>query len=119
MKQCVFVCELQFRKIRYCLFQLQRVNIEFFAAHLKPCGGTPVAEHCIKPNLEPRLAVSFQVSQHTTVNTKRPSVNRRPAREKRSSKPARSVNPRWTNLILCGINGDTGTRPWKIKVNKQ
>jgi hypothetical protein len=30
-----------------------------------------------------------------------------------------SVNPRWTNLILYGINGDTGTRPRKVKVNKQ
>jgi hypothetical protein len=29
----------------------------------------------------------------------------------RSWKAARSVNPRWTNLILYGINGDTKTRP--------
>jgi hypothetical protein len=32
-----------------------------------------------------------------------------------SSKAARSVNPRRTNLTLHGIRGDTGTRPWKDK----
>jgi hypothetical protein len=26
--------------------------------------------------------------------------------------------PPWTNLILYGINVDTGTRPWEVKVNK-
>lgn len=34
----------------------------------------------------------------------------------RSSNAARSVNPRSTNLILYGANGNTGTRPWKNKV---
>jgi hypothetical protein len=37
----------------------------------------------------------------------------------RSSKAVLSVNPRWTNLILYGIDGDKGTRPWKVKVNEQ
>jgi hypothetical protein len=37
----------------------------------------------------------------------------------RSSKVARSVNPRWTNLILYGINGDTGTRPWEVKLRNK
>jgi hypothetical protein len=36
----------------------------------------------------------------------------------RSSKAVLSVNPRWTNLILYGNNGDTGMRPWKVKVKK-
>jgi hypothetical protein len=46
------------------------------------------------------------------------TVNPRPARGICSLKAARSVNPRWTNLILHGINVDTGTRTWKVKVNK-
>jgi outer membrane protein assembly factor BamB len=29
------------------------------------------------------------------------------------------VNQHWWNLILYGINGDTGTRLWKVKVNEQ
>lgn len=29
------------------------------------------------------------------------------------------VNPRWTNLILHGINGNTGGRRWEIKVHKE
>jgi hypothetical protein len=29
------------------------------------------------------------------------------------------VNPRWTNVILYGSNRDTGTRPWRVEVNKQ
>jgi hypothetical protein len=37
----------------------------------------------------------------------------------RPSKAARSENPCWTNLILYEINVDTGTQPWKVKVNKQ
>jgi hypothetical protein len=40
-------------------------------------------------------------------------------RGKRPSNVARSVNPRWTNLILHGINGDAGTRSWKVKINKE
>jgi hypothetical protein len=43
-------------------------------------------------------------------------VNPRLTRGIRSSKAARSVNPRWKNLILYGINGDTGTRPWSKKI---
>jgi hypothetical protein len=35
-----------------------------------------------------------------------------------SSKAVRSLNPRWTKLILYGINGDTGTRPWKVEVSE-
>jgi hypothetical protein len=31
----------------------------------------------------------------------------------------RLLNPRWTKLILYVINGDTGTRHWKVKVNKE
>jgi hypothetical protein len=46
-------------------------------------------------------------------------VNPRPAQGIRSLKAARSVNQRWTNLLLYGNNGDTGTRPWKVKENKQ
>jgi hypothetical protein len=42
------------------------------------------------------------------------TVTPRLTRGIRSSKAARSVNPRWTNLILYGINGDTGTRLWKV-----
>jgi hypothetical protein len=45
--------------------------------------------------------------------------NPRPTRGIRSSKAVGSVNPRWTNLVLYGIDGDTGTRPWKVKVNEQ
>jgi hypothetical protein len=37
--------------------------------------------------------------------------------EKHSSKVANSVNPRWTNLILHGVNGDTGTRMWRYLEN--
>jgi hypothetical protein len=47
------------------------------------------------------------------------TVNHRPAHGIRSSKAARSVNPRWTNLILYRVNGDTGTRPWKVKAIKK
>jgi hypothetical protein len=43
------------------------------------------------------------------------TVNPSPARR---SKAERSVNPRWTNTILYGINTDMGTWPWKTKVNK-
>lgn len=46
------------------------------------------------------------------------TVNPRPKRETRPSKATPSVNLRWTNLILHGINRDMGKRPWKISVNK-
>jgi hypothetical protein len=36
-----------------------------------------------------------------------------------SSKAESSVKPRWTKLILYGIDRDTGSRPWEIKANKQ
>lgn len=42
-----------------------------------------------------------------------------PRRGTRSTEAGRSVNSRWTDLILCGINGDGGTRNWKDKTNKQ
>jgi hypothetical protein len=47
------------------------------------------------------------------------AINPRPTRGIRSSKAALSVNPRWTNIILYWLMGDTGTRPWKVKANKQ
>ena len=31
-----------------------------------------------------------------------------------SSKTARSVNPRYRNLISYGIKGDTSARPWEV-----
>lgn len=34
-------------------------------------------------------------------------------------KLACSMNTHWMNLILYAINGDTGTCPWKVNVNKQ
>jgi hypothetical protein len=37
----------------------------------------------------------------------------------RTSKEACSVNPRCTNSLLYGFNVDTGTWPWKVKVNKE
>lgn len=36
-----------------------------------------------------------------------------------SSKAALPVKPRLTNLILYGISGDMGRRPWKVKASKQ
>jgi hypothetical protein len=36
--------------------------------------------------------------------------------EIRSSKAARSMNPRWTNVILYGINGDTGAYVAVVKL---
>jgi hypothetical protein len=46
-------------------------------------------------------------------NTANPSSKQ----EIRSWKAARSVNPRWTTLILHGTNGVTRKRQWKVKVN--
>jgi hypothetical protein len=46
--------------------------------------------------------ITFEVNPHLTLRI-------------RSSKAARSVKPRWTSLMLYGINGDTGKRPWKVK----
>jgi hypothetical protein len=43
----------------------------------------------------------------------------RPKRKIHSCIAARSMNPRWKNLMLCWIKSDTGTQPWKIKVHKQ
>lgn len=45
--------------------------------------------------------------------------NPRPTRRRRSSKAARSANPRWTKLMFYGINKDTGTWLWKAKVTKK
>lgn len=47
------------------------------------------------------------------------AVNRCSTRGIRFSKAAGSVNPLSTNLIVYGINEDTGTWPRKVKVNKQ
>jgi hypothetical protein len=46
-------------------------------------------------------------------------LNPRQMRWIRSSKAARSVNPRCTQLVLYGFNGDTGRRPWKVRVSKK
>jgi hypothetical protein len=50
------------------------------------------------------LTSSSLRSQHTLVNA-----------GIRFSETAGSLNPRWMNLILYAINGDTGTRQWKVK----
>jgi hypothetical protein len=57
----------------------------------------------------------LQCCQHLFWGT----VNPRQTRGIRSAKAGSSVNSRWTNLILYGINGDAGTRPSKVKLNKQ
>jgi hypothetical protein len=46
-------------------------------------------------------------------------VNPRRTRVKHSSTDVCLVNPRWTNIILYGMNVDRGPRPWKAKANKE
>jgi hypothetical protein len=58
---CVCVCvyyEFQLRKVRYCLFLTitceYTIFLQKFAVHLKPYGGTPVAEHCSILDISPK-----------------------------------------------------------------
>jgi hypothetical protein len=53
MNQCVCLYyEFKLRKIRYCLFLTitceYTISYKKIAAHLKPCGGTPVTGHCTR-----------------------------------------------------------------------
>jgi hypothetical protein len=62
---------------------------------------------------------SKQPSKRTLSDWVLKAVNASPTQGIRALKAARFVNPRWTNLIVDYINGDTGKRPCKVKgINK-
>jgi hypothetical protein len=49
MSQCVCVLRILITKdkiLPFCKYNVQIYFLQKIAAHLKPCGGTPVAGHC-------------------------------------------------------------------------
>jgi hypothetical protein len=82
---------------------------------------TEVAEvNFLRPVAERHLTISQgEWRNKKGIQTEQKYSKHSSTRGIRSSKAARSVNSRWSNSVLYGINGDTGTRPWKAKVNKQ
>jgi hypothetical protein len=63
---------------------------------------------------EPNLTLTTKTHLRITF-----TANPRPMRGTLSTKAARSVNPRWTNLIQNDINGDAWTLPSKVWINKK
>jgi hypothetical protein len=120
VKTMPHICYLIFRNtiIQNVLFRLGGRLCQLLQTRMYVHRGALLA-HCSRVALSNGPQSRYTLAWRRRQSAQRNTVNPHLKRGIRSSKTAPSVNPRWTSLILYGINGDTGTRPWKVKLSKQ